>query len=157
MKTSIIALGDSLRGFNFDSIQGHRIVLNNGYKYLDYDLNVWYDEPPSKLFNHKHKLETLYRWGGNWISKGRPLNRENNNIVSSCNSSLVLSINIALKLGFKEIDIYGADGYCGEYLHFYDKHPTNQQAYYNRLLRTITDMVEKLEFKKDEKINFINV
>jgi len=157
MKTSIIALGNSLRGFNFDTIQGHRIVLNNGYKHIKYDLNVWHDKPPSELFEVGHNLETLYSWGGEWKQKGRPLNREENNIVSSCNSSLVLAINIALKLGYKEIDIYGADGYCGEYFHFYDKHPTNLRALHNRQMRVITSMIEELRFLPDETINFISL
>lgn len=157
MKTSIIALGNSLRGFDFKSIKGHRIVLNNGHKYLDYDLNVWYDCPPIDLFKVGHNLETLYSWGGEWKPKGRPLNRENNKTVSTCNSSLILAINIALKLGYKEIDIYGADGYCGEYYHFYDKDPTNLQALHNRQLRVIQTMLEELEYLPDESINFISL
>jgi len=104
-----------------------------------------------------HNLETLYSWGGEWKQKGRPLNRESNNIVSSCNSSLILSINIALKLGYKEIDIYGADGYCGEYFHFYDEYPTNLRVLHNRQMRVITSMIEELRFLPDETVRFINV
>jgi len=155
MKITIIALGDSLRGFDFDTIQGHRIVLNNGYKYVAHDINVWYDKPPKEAISNK--LETLKAYGGKWESKGRPLNREANNIVSSCNSSLVFAINIALKLGYKEIDVYGADGYCGEYLHFYDDQPTSEQGLYNRQFRVITKMLDSLVYLPDEKVNFISV
>ena len=157
MKTSIIALGNSLRGFDFDTILGHKIVLNNGYKYVKYDINVWFDEPPAKLFDPNHNLETLYCWGGLWKHNGRELNRETNYTVSSFNSSLILAINIALKMGFKEIDIYGADGYVKDYVHFYDKQPVANPEYHNNQMASINNMLQKLKFKPDEKVTFIDV
>lgn len=152
MKCDIIALGESLKGFDFSTLTNFRIVLNNGYKYVPYDLNVWFDPPPKGIKN----LETLTTNGGRWEkSNNRGIQREGN-LVSGSNSSLILAVNIAINLGYKEIDIYGADWGAKKYLHFYDEEPTPREVLKrnNSNYKVIKAMWDKLEFLEDEIITF---
>lgn len=151
MKCDIIAGGNSLRGFDFDQLTNFRIVLNNVYKYIDYDLNVWYDRPHNK----DKRVETISDFGGIWFRKGRDIQRQYG-VVSSCNSSLILAVNIAINLGYKEINIYGADFGAKDFLHWYDAEPASSQelARQNHYFKNIKHMWDKLTFKDDEIINF---
>lgn len=152
MKADIIALGESLRGFDFNQLTNFRIVLNNGYKYIPYDLNVWFDPPPQGIEN----LETLTTNDGRWVkSNVRDIVRGSNE-VSGCNSSLILAVNVAINLGYKEIDIYGADWNAKEYLHFYDQTPTDKKILKQQVsnYKVMKVMFDKLTFLEDEIITF---
>lgn len=164
MKCSIIALGNSLRGYDFNKIEGFKITLNNGYKYVPYDMCVWFD-PPSKYMDAKDyellkdEIETLHQWGGRWIkSNERKLQRDGVH-VANFNSSLILAVNIALNLGYKEIDIYGADWTAERYVHFYDTEPTDPKVLKQQIsiYNCIKAMWNQLEFLEDEKVNFITI
>lgn len=154
MKCDIIAGGNSLRGFDFDSLDNFRIVLNNCYKYIDYDLNVWYDRPPEL----NSKIETITMWGGRWLPIGRDIQRDFET-VSNCNSSLILAVNIAINLGYTEVNIYGADFHAEDYLHWYDSYPTSNDILkrQNHYFRNIKNMWNNLTFLDHEKINFIRI
>ena len=158
MKCDIIAAGESLRGFDFDQLTSFRIVLNNIYKYIPYDINVWFDNVnkllPKDELNKIHNLETLTCYGGRWIKTNNRDIVRGSNEVSTCNSTLILAVNIAINLGYKEIDIYGADFGAVKYGHFYDQTPTPKTILerQNRNLKSIRSMWDNLTFLDDEII-----
>ena len=129
MKTSIICTGSSLKGFDLNSIEGHKIVVNQAYKYVDhYDILVALDNP-SKFLWPTDKLHTQSIWN---IGKGYQKVQKQTLIrdlgyFGSNGYSVFSAIEIALQHNYKHINIFGAemkliDGYC----HFYDKEPLEE-------------------------------
>jgi len=166
MKTSIIATGASLKGFDFSKIKGHKIVVNNAYKYIDYDIFVALDDP-KKLDFINDRLHTNKVWVDKynlnckgwerWNTKG--INRDGK--LTAFNGSLFAAINVALNLGFKEIDIYGADmALTDGYSHFYSETPctTHQLNNYKRVFRRHRSHKALFESQllEDERLNWIN-
>jgi len=167
MKTSIIATGASLKGFDFNKIKGHKIAVNYAFKYLDYDMLVALDDPKrhgfiqpnlytNQLWVTKHNLDAVgfKKTGFKGIDR-------NEGCVGACNGSLFAAINLALNMGFKEIDIYGADmALTDGYSHFYSETPcTSKQANtYKRVFnrhRSHKALFES-QLLADEKLNWIN-
>lgn len=158
MKCDIIAGGESLRGFDFSTLDNYRIVLNHIYKYVPHDMVVMFD-PPHKLFTEEeiaqmNNLQTLDTWGGKWTKGNKKHIYREGNLVSGANSSLILAVNIALNLGFKEIDIYGADWNIKTYAHFYDETPIDEKTKKRCIsnYKVMEVMFRKLEFLQDEII-----
>ena len=166
MKTSIIATGASLKDFPLYTIKGHKIAVNYAYKYVDYDFYVAMDNPVRHQFPDK-KLHTHEMWVKKYNLSATPwdksptkgINREGK--LTAYNSSLFAAINIALNLGFKEIDVYGAD-MCltNDYVHFYSEVPceTRLKKQYEKVFQRHKLYKESfmLQLKEDEKINWIN-
>lgn len=166
MKTSIIATGASLKGFDFDKIKGHKIAINYAYKYVDYDFYVAMDNPHRHNFDgerlHTHEMwvkkynlnATGYRKTG---FKG--IEREQG-CVGAINGTLFSAINIALNMGFKEIDIYGADmRLINGFVHFYSEEPCtpNLVNQYKRIFMRHQSHKKLIESQllPDEKLNWI--
>lgn len=166
MKTSIIATGASLKNYDFSKIKGHKIAINYAYKYIDYDMLVALDDP--KRFGFlQPKLYTTNYWGKKYghdltfkKTKFKGIDR-NPGCVGACNGSLFAAINLALNMGFKTIDIYGADmAITNCYLHFYSTNPctTNEANTYKRIFRRHRSHKELFmsQLLPDEKLNWIN-
>jgi len=167
MKTSIVATGASLKGFDFSKIKGHKIAINYAYKYIDYDILVALDDP-KKLDFINDRLHTNKVWVDKynlnckgwerWNTKG--INRDGK--LTAFNGSLFAAINVALNLGFKEIDIYGADmTLTNGYVHFYDKELCNEKfkRHYNNTFKKHREWKKVFmnDLKKDEIINWIRI
>ena len=167
MKTSIIATGASLKGFDFSKIKGHKIAINNAYKYIDYDILVALDDPKkhnfiddrlhtNKVWVDKYKLNC--KGWERWNTKG--INRDGK--LTAFNGSLFAAINVSLNLGFKEIDIYGADmALTNGYVHFYSEELCNEKLkrHYNNTFKKHREWKKVFmnDLKKDEIINWIRI
>ncbi len=136
---------------------------------MDYDFYVALDNPKRHGFP-PDRLHTNITWLKHFGLKGdvtgykktsfKGIDREQGNI-GACNGSLFAAINIALNMGFKEIDIYGADmrltnGYC----HFYSESPCEpriakhyEKAFFRHQSHKKLFMSQ---LRRDEKINWIN-
>ena len=131
MRTNIVASGYSLKDFNFDSLEGHTIVINHVWRYCKHDFIVGLDNPKKADWGKGIDLTKLHtneahgiKECTNWKTYGKGLNRNEGYISSEYNGSLFAAINIALNLGFKELHIYGADGKLTDnYMHFFDEKP----------------------------------
>lgn len=167
MKTSIICTGASLKGFDFSKIKGHKIAINYAYKYVDYDFYVAMDNPHRHHFDGE-RLHTHEMWvkkynlnATGYIKTGfKGIDRTVGN-VGACTSSLFSAINIALNMGFKEIDIYGADMRLTDgYVHFYADKPCDIKLVkqYQRIF--MRHQSHKALFESqllpDEKLNWID-
>ncbi len=120
--------------------EGHVIAVNFAFKYVDYDLLCAFDDPRNHNFPCDERLHTniewVYKWKLNkWGVKGWSRKQRREGIVREegieifgKSGSLFCAINVALKLGFKEIHVWGADmelkdGFC----HFYDTERPNHK------------------------------
>jgi len=131
MKTNIIASGYSLKDFDFDSLEGHTIVINHVWRYCKHDFIVGLDNPLKSDWgkgidltkvhtNEAHKIPECV----GYKKYGKGLNRNQGYVSSEYHGSLFAAINIALNMGFKELHIYGADGKLTDgYMHFFDEKP----------------------------------
>jgi len=167
MKTSIIATGYSLKGVDLNKIEGHKIAVNYAFKYFDYDLLCAFDDPikygfpvderlhTNILYVDKHKLDC----SGWYRGKSPIMVKDDTRQIFGRSGSLFCAINVAFKLGFKELHIYGADMELSEdnYCHFYDKEPIPRGALLNRYVlqfkrhrNTKKDFMRQLE--RDEQI-----
>lgn len=166
MKTSIIATGRSLKDFDFRSIKGHKIAVNNAYKYVKYDMLVALDDPKKYGFLQPNLYTTDY-----WSNKykfGTGVKKTNfkgidrtEGCIGACNGSLFAAINIALNMGFKTIDIYGADmALTDGYVHFYSEEPcehrlvTQYQKIFSR--HRLHKALFESQLLEDERLNWIN-
>lgn len=129
MKASIIGGGNSLRGFDLEQIDGFRIAINKAANYIDYDIVVAIDHPDILKkhgipFDNLH-TQTKYGVGRGWTLTGTRQIVRHPERIGNFNGSLFAAINIALNLGFNEIEVYGADGKIGDdgLIHFYDNEP----------------------------------
>jgi len=131
MQLNIIATGYSLKDVDLSKIERPIMAINYACNYVDYDYLAAFDDPVKYNFPIDDRLHTNIEYVRKynldchgWSRKAR---RDKLVIDSSIeifgrSGSLFCGINVALKLGFKELHIYGADmkltdGYC----HFYDK------------------------------------
>lgn len=171
-KASIICTGYSLKGFDFDKIQGTRIAVNYAYKYFDYDLLMAFDDPikygfpvderlhTNLIWKKKYKLENCNVWDRIKSIKG--IGRSGIQIFGG-SGSLFCGIDVALRLGYNHLDVYGADmkltdGYC----HFYDEQPETDKAridHYNASFgrHQATKAIFMSQLQPHEKINWIDV
>ena len=167
MKTSIICTGASLKGFNFRQIKGHKIAVNYAFKYVEYDMLVALDDPKrhgfiapnlytNELWVKKYNLEAtgFKKTGFKGIDRTP-------GCVGACNGSLFAAINVALNMGFKTIDIYGADmALTDGYSHFYSEEPctVHQQNNYKRVFRRHRShkLLFESQLLEDERLNWIN-
>lgn len=167
MKASIIASGASLKGFDLNSIEGYKLVLNHVYKYVDeYDGIVCFDSPnivkiPQEL---EHKTHTLAEHNfGIGYELGTPHGFERREgWVVQINATLFMAINIALLEGYKEIDVYGADmALTDGFVHFYDEKKADPKmiAHYERRFKKNKKEWELLSksLLSDEKVAFVDV
>ena len=166
MKTSIIATGASLKDYDLTQIKGHKIAINYAYKYIDYDMLVALDDPKRfgflqpNLYTTQHWVKKYGHGTGFKKSSFKGIDREVG-FVGACNGSLFAAINLALNMGFKTIDIYGADmALTNQYSHFYSTEPcTSHQANtYKRVFRRHRSHKELFmsQLLEDETINWIN-
>jgi len=159
MKASIIGTGDSLRGYDLDSIEGYRIGLNFTYRYTELDAIALYDDPRTWFKDApEEKVHTLRVYGGKWENIGSRFQFEEWK-VANINFSLIFAMNLAIHWGYKEIDVYGCDNYVDEYLHFYDTEkiiPSERNRYnvnFPRIERLLEYMKQDIE---DYDITFYN-
>lgn len=166
MKTNIVASGYSLKGFDFDSLEGHTIVINHVWRYCKHDFIVGLDNPLKTDWgvgvdltkvhtNEAHRIEECV----NYKKQGRGLNRNEGFVSAEYHGSLFAAINIALNMGFKELHIYGADGKLTDgYMHFFDDKPlpphiaqkkTDMLVRFNRYIEAI-----KKQLFGDERMIF---
>jgi len=172
MKTSIIATGYSLKGKDLNKIEGHKIAVNYAFRYVDYDLLCAFDDPIVHGFPVDEKLHTNYIWVdkynlncNGWSRQQRRdcLVFQDNNEIFGRSGSLFCAINVAMKLGFTEIDVYGADmeltdGYC----HFYDEEPVKDKMKIRHYLSSFerhkhTKKVFLSMLPKGCKLNFLSL
>jgi hypothetical protein len=166
MKTSIICTGASLKDFDFSQIKGHKIAVNYAFKYIDYDILVALDDPKRHGFLqrdlHTNQLwADKYNHGTGWKKTAFKGIDRTEGCIGACNGSLFAAINIALHLGFKEIDVYGADmRLTNGYSHFYSEKPCDhrQKKNYERVFRRHEShkLLFMSQLLEDEKITFIN-
>lgn len=109
---TIIASGDSLRGFDFTQIPGPKWGVNYTGKYLHeagikIDRLVCFDRIMAD-YPKDIAVETIVPHFGTWHNRGEKLNREPDQ-VANLNSSVIFAINVALQKGFKNICVLGAD------------------------------------------------
>ena len=130
MKTSIICTGYSLKGVDLSKIEGHITAVNYAFKYVEYDLLCAFDAPIKYGFPVDERLHTnqLYVKQSNLKCHGWFRGRNDNLVRTSTiareifgrSGSLFCAINVLIKLGFKEIHVYGADMKISDgYSHFY--------------------------------------
>ena len=131
-KCNIIGCGNSLRGFDFNTLEGFNIAVNNAHLYTPYDICVAIDDPTVHLKHIPDNLHTQTKYG---IGRGWTMTPQRNivrstELIGNWNGSLYASINIALNLGFKELTIYGADNKIGDdnIIHFYEDNPWAQDV-----------------------------
>ena len=108
-----------------------------------------------------HKLQNCHGWDRKHGCKG--LVRTVGNRIYAGSGSLFCTINVAFKLGIKELDVYGADMELTDgFSHFYSTKPVEDQA----LIRHYNNSFERHKTAKalfmksllpDEKINWIDV
>ena len=166
MKTSIIATGASLKGFDFRQIKGHKIAINYAFKYVKYDMLVALDDPKRHGFLQPNLYTTdhwvkKYGQGTAFKKTGFKGIERTEGCVGACNGSLFAGINLALNMGFKTIDIYGADmALTDGYSHFYSEEPCtiNQANTYKRVFRRHRSHKALFESQllEDERLNWIN-
>ena len=162
-KISIIATGYSLKDYDLNSIEGFKISVNYAYKYVDCDIIVAYDDPklPHMMFP-EDKIHTLKEHNigvGYEVGSAHGLDRRPG-YVTMFNSSLFMAINIALNMGCKDIDVYGADmALTDGYVHFYDDEPANEKLvkHYERRFKKnrLEWEILKKQVKSYEKVTFI--
>ena len=137
MTCTIIATGNSLRGFDFKRVKGYTIGINHAYFYCKTDINCIIDMH-LPLFYNAPNVHTI----------GKQYDRTMNipdisfksGVVGDFRSTLLFAINVAVLKGFKTIHILGADGYVDTYRHFFDteintKQPTDLGRFTNLLKR----------------------
>jgi hypothetical protein len=166
MKTSIICTGYSLKGVDLSKIEGHITAVNYACRYVDYDLLCAFDDPvrfgfpvdnrlhTNQIYVDEHNLD-CHGW---YRGKSPALVREGSEIFGK-SGSLFCAINVLIKLGFKEIHVYGADMALSEddYCHFYDTKPVPKGRGYNKYITIFKRHKDTKEFfmrllMEDEKI-----
>jgi hypothetical protein len=139
MKTSIICTGYSLKGVDLSKIEGHITAVNYACRYVDYDLLCAFDDPIKYEFPVDNRLHTnqiykdKYRIDCNGWFRGRSYNLVRNSLIAreifGRSGSLFCAINVLIKLGFKEIHVYGADMCLTDgYSHFYSTKKLNPKG-----------------------------
>ncbi len=123
---TIIAGGDSLRGFDFSQIPGEVWAINWAAKHM-VDLGV----KPDRLIHFDKfqqgyptniSTETIVPHFGEWFNRGEYINREPG-CVGNLNSSMIFAVNVALNKGYRNIVVLGADQRGCR--HWYDPIETN--------------------------------
>lgn len=162
MRTNIICTGNSLRGMDLNSIPGHKIAVNFAYKYCDYDEMVCFDNP--KHHGFPEDCHTLVEYGvGTGYELGSPhgIDRDPEKVIQ-INSSMIMAVNVAIHLGFKDIWVWGCDMEMVDgYVHFYDTERADEKIrkHYDRRFKKNTlelDIVKK-SLRSDEKLYFIRL
>jgi len=133
VELNIIATGASLKGKDLTKIPSPIMAINFAFKYVDYDYLAAFDDPIQHGFTVDDRLHTNYDWvhkykldchGWNRKDRSQHLRLDETRHIFGRSGSLFCGINVAIKLGYKKINVYGADmaltnGYC----HFYDETP----------------------------------
>lgn len=147
---------------DLNSIPGHKIAVNFAYKYCDYDEMVCFDDP--RMHGFPEDCHTLAEHGvGTGYELGSPhgIDRAQGKVIQ-INSSMIMAINVAIHLGFKDIWVWGCDMELkGGYVHFYDDDRANDKLvkHYNRRFRKNEkelDIVKK-SLRSDEKLYFMRL
>ena len=145
MVLNIVATGASLKGFDLSQIPKPIMAINYAFKYVDYDYLAAFDNPVKYKFPIDERLHTNYDWVNRyklncngWSRKHRRegIVLQDNREIFGRSGSLFCGINVAFKLGYKQLVVYGADmaltdGYC----HFYDDERVTDRGlinHYNR-------------------------
>ena len=137
MELNIIATGASLKGKDLTKIPRPIMAINYAFKYVDYDYLAAFDDPIRHGFPVDDRLHTNYDWvhkykldcpGWNRKRRSHVLINNASDEIFGRSGSLFCGINVAIKLGYKKINVYGADmqltdGYC----HFYDETPVTDK------------------------------
>lgn len=172
MELSIVATGASLKGFDLSTIPKPIMAINYAFKYVDYDYLAAFDNPIEHGFPVDDRLHTNYDWVHKYKLKCRGWSRkqrrqtlvlDDSREVFGRSGSLFCGINVAFKLGYKKLNIYGADmkltnGFC----HFYDETPVQskhlKQHYERSFVRHLkTKHLILTQMVDDMEINFIFV
>lgn len=127
-RCNIIATGNSLRGYDIDSIPGFKIGINHAYKFTKVDTTCVLDDP-DVYFMGCPDLQTTKEMGGEWEvrdSKGQMVFEEG--VVGKLNFTILFAVNVAINLGYDDIHIYGCDNKLSEFNHFYDKRKPNENT-----------------------------
>lgn len=104
---TIIAGGDSLRGFPFEKIRGEIYAINYAGVFLPrFDRLCGLDGKRKDY--PEGPFETVVGHGGRWRMKGQKINREPG-FVGNINHSVFFAVNVAIQEGAKDIVILGAD------------------------------------------------
>jgi hypothetical protein len=159
-----------LKGVDLSKIEGHITAVNYACKYVEYDLLMAFDDPVKYDFPIDERLHTNIEYVkkhnlncNGWVRKRHKsamgLIRKPPYIFGY-SGSLFCAINVLLHLGFKEIDVYGAD-MClvDDYCHFYDTEPVTDRvtlAHYNRSFKRHKQTKDLImsQLLEDEVINW---
>lgn len=158
MICTIVATGNSLRGFDFSQLKGFVIGINFAYQHINCDIVVARDNLEKVVGEKIPNLETLKHHGGTWIPTGKEGVARGKNEVCTYNCTLTTALNIAIQLGYKDIYVLGADNKRGEFNHFYDVLP-DDWIEHNRVDQFYLNISRFLKgFKEgiiDERITFV--
>ena len=153
---TIIAGGDSLRGFDFSQIPGEVWAINWAAKHMidrgaKPDRLIHFDRF-QKGYPANIQTETIVPHFGEWFNRGEQINR-NPGQVANLNSSMIFAVNVALNKGYRNIVVLGADQ-CGN-RHWYDPETTNIQWNFD-LFETFLWLLSKhLETRKGELVTLV--
>lgn len=131
MTASIIATGNSLRGFTGPFI-GDRVFINHAFKYFDYtygDRLICRDKIDHKVdtkYQEWPHFENIEKHGGKWKEGNSDFQTEPP-YVTNYNWTVAFAINLLFHLDYRKIYLLGCDGYVGDYVHFYDDKPPNRK------------------------------
>jgi len=120
----IIGKGDSVFGRDLSNIKCEKWGLNDAADNFKCDRRISWDNYQR---TNDIPFETIVPHGGRWINEGHYLQRKQG-YVANFNSSLLLSINIAIQLGYKDIYLLGFDNKIGKMKFYKD---FNKQTYEN--------------------------
>jgi hypothetical protein len=144
-KVTIIASGDSLRGFPFELVKGPIFAINYAACHIPRHDKLCCFDAPRPEYPAKN-IETLAQHGGRWINEGERINREPGK-VGNMNGSAVFAINIALQLGYKHITLLGCDN--AGVGHFYDSPETKHKwnfPHFRNMFRVAAQCLRPGEF-----------
>jgi len=161
MRCTIVATGNSLRGFDFGRIKDYTIAVNDAYKYCNYDICVSFDKKKALEFKgNKEKLHTLARnsrkipFDTTKINSNEYLVSDNYELsfnypyVGAFRSTLLFGINIAILKGFTDIHILGADNKLSDYRYFYDTNPSTKDSDFKIFLTYMKMIQQDINHKK---------
>lgn len=171
MELNIIATGASLKGKDLTKIPRPIMAINFAFKYVDYDYLAAFDDPIQHGFPVDDRLHTNYIWihkhnlnchGWNRTMRKDALLFDKTRHIFGRSGSLFCGINVAIKLGYKKINVYGADmALTDDYCHFYDeeivtdrKIKEHYERSFERHQKTKNTFLEQIK-NTDIEINFI--
>ena len=164
---SVIATGNSLRGFDFAMIPGYRIAVNDAVKYITADMLVALD---AKWWQKNKEASDNFK--GIKISQNGTITKDvkiiqfepyNNHdwYFQKANNTGYAALAIALHLGARKVYLFGFDGGWSKYKYFYSEgtltHPgvylSNMYFEYFRY-RTVVNVNNKSHIDCFHKVNF---